>query len=555
MSDFENDDIDEVDEIEFDYDEGDESSFVFESEDEYESEEEPRPAKFSPGRSNDDKSSKYNDTVYHPWTLAIFIQKQFLDKLEKLKGAKLPNCSESDLLIMLQSRKWQPDDVINDFYDNKQQLYSSSGIPMPPLVSHNTFENKKFACTICCESYDMVTVYSLTCGHEFCINCYYHYIYNEIGHGRLISCITPECNYKIPHDDLEEILYYIEGKNELVRIERVLSSNRLLDSTAKIYIDAHASYKWCPSTDCTNFTELIHSPGQDETRENESKDISKVPIVACLDSHEFCFGCKYENHLPCPCWIVKKWIQKCEDDSETANWIEANTHSCPKCGSAIEKNGGCNHMICKKCKSEFCWICMGNWSEHNNSYYRCNRFREENVEEETKKTKSRLSLNRYLHFYKRFTVHESSMEGDRRTIDKINNIARLYMELRRTEGESNKGPKILSWNEIQFLPDAIHSLTNGRKTLKWTYTFAFYLGDSNFSTIFEGNQNYLNKTVEDLSEIFEKILKEGKYNNIETLLKKKNKIIALSDLITLRQRTLISSAEYYLNQDLLSFVI
>lgn len=197
---------------------------------------------------------------------------------------------------------------------------------------------------------------------------------------------------------------------------------------------------------------------------------------------------------------------------------------------------------------------MGNWSEHNNSYYRCNRFREENVEEETKKTKSRLSLNRYLHFYKRFTVHESSMEGDRRTIDKINNIARLYMELRRTEGESNKGPKILSWNEIQFLPDAIHSLTNGRKTLKWTYTFAFYLGDSNFSTIFEGNQNYLNKTVEDLSEIFERILKEGKHNNIETLLKNKNKIIALSDLITLRQRTLISSAEYYLNQDLLSFV-
>lgn len=536
----------DIDEIEFDYND-DESSFEFETEGEYDSDDEPSSAQFAPGLANDDKASKYNGTVYHPWALSVFVQKQFLDKLDKLKGANLP-CSDSDLLIMLQGRKWHPDDVINDFYDNTRQLYVSSGLPQPPIASNNTFESKPFDCAICCETYDLVTVYSLTCNHEFCINCYYQYVYNEVGHGRLISCINTDCNYTIPHDDIEEILYRIEGKDELVKIERPLSANRLLVATAKIYIDSHSAYKWCPSADCTNFTELIRS---DEMDEPESTDISRVPIVACLEGHEFCFGCKYENHLPCPCWIVKKWIQKCEDDSETANWIEANTHSCPKCDSAIEKNGGCNHMVCKKCKYEFCWICMGNWSDHNNSYYKCNQFREVDVEEVSKKTKSRLSLNRYLHFYKRFSVHESSMEGDRRTIGKINNVARLYMEQRRTEGD---GPSILSWNEIQFLPDAIHSLTNGRKTLKWTYTFAFYLGDSNFLTIFEENQNYLNNTVEGLSEIFERILKEGKYNNIETLLKNKNKIIGLSDLITSRQRTLISSAEYYLNQGLLSFV-
>ena len=25
------------------------------------------------------------------------------------------------------------------------------------------------------------------------------------------------------------------------------------------------------------------------------------------------------------------WLKKCEDDSETANWINANTKDCPKC--------------------------------------------------------------------------------------------------------------------------------------------------------------------------------------------------------------------------------
>ena len=60
-----------------------------------------------------------------------------------------------------------------------------------------------------------------------------------------------------------------------------------------------------------------------------------------------------------------------------ALWVAANTKKCPRCSTAIEKDEGCNHMSCRKCRYEFCWICMQDWSLHSNTtggYFQCNRF-------------------------------------------------------------------------------------------------------------------------------------------------------------------------------------
>ena len=49
------------------------------------------------------------------------------------------------------------------------------------------------------------------------------------------------------------------------------------------------------------------------------------------------------------------------------------TVACPKCGIFIEKNGGCQHIRCIKCRYEFCWFCQQSYAgyRHQNNEIFC----------------------------------------------------------------------------------------------------------------------------------------------------------------------------------------
>ena len=65
------------------------------------------------------------------------------------------------------------------------------------------------------------------------------------------------------------------------------------------------------------------------------------------------------------------------NDLANALWLAANTRPCPRCQLPIEKDEGCNHMTCRKCRYDFCWICREPWKLHTQAtggYFQCNRF-------------------------------------------------------------------------------------------------------------------------------------------------------------------------------------
>ena len=64
----------------------------------------------------------------------------------------------------------------------------------------------------------------------------------------------------------------------------------------------------------------------------------------------------------------------------------------------------------------------------------------------------------------------------------------------------------MSWIEVQFLRKAVDVLSECRRTLMFTYAFAFYLKRDNNAIIFETNQKDLEMETEQLSGFLERDL-------------------------------------------------
>lgn len=123
--------------------------------------------------------------------------------------------------------------------------------------------------------------------------------------------------------------------------------------------------KWCPGKRCENAMRI------------QSKDESRANMVRCNCGLIWCFSCLQEGHWPATCKQIK-WYNETHDrkhssdpdaNEKTLEWLKKYTQDCPKCHSPIEKNGGCNHMVCKSCSSAFCWVCLGAWT--GGSHYNC----------------------------------------------------------------------------------------------------------------------------------------------------------------------------------------
>lgn len=281
-----------------------------------------------------------------------------------------------------------------------------------------------------------------------------------------------------------KLLQSAKPKQELIKSPMILSSSYPKTSQLNKKIESIKNEKQSLTRKCDSIVWI--------------KSELAAKRVTCTDCNsKYCFLCLLPYHAPNSCSTIKKWLSKCQDDSETRNYLLVHTQDCPKCHVCIEKNGGCSHMTCYRCKHEFCWVCKNDWKSHGASYD-CNRYKG-NPEQDS----AREALNRYTHYYHRWVNHSNSLKFEKAFKEQCQ--LKIQGKIMNKEGGT-----LVDW---EFLTEAVEHLTRARYTLQYTYPYAFYLEENNSKKmLFENIQAELEREVENLSHSLEKATLNDKFN-------------------------------------------
>jgi len=400
-----------------------------------------------------------------------------------MEVAEVLGVPSSAATVLMRDHRWAKERLFSSFFDNPDKVQKKCGVAsrcscqgdrkLPP-------RSGKVTCNICFDDIDPKEMIQMPCGHEFCETCWYGFLYTSLEKGP--ACVLETC----PQQGCTEVI-----TEEVVARAAPDQLPKFQSYQLRSFVDTYSLTRWCPGPGCES---IALAP--------QNKELDDIPVTKCdTCSTEFCIKCGDEPHAPITCKSLARWAEKCRNESETANWILANTKPCPKCNTRIEKNQGCNHMTCCKCRYEFCWICMGNWADHGantGGYYKCNKFDPQNDGDQSDAAKAKRELDRYLHYYKRYHAHSQACDFARKSVKETE--ARMVL-LQEQNTDS-------TWTDVEFLKTANEQLVVCRRVLKYTYAFAFYLADVQKRERFEYHQEMLERFTENLSELSEKPLRE-----------------------------------------------
>lgn len=402
----------------------------------------------------------------------VFDEKELYHEQHKLveEVAQVLDIGSSVAMILLRHFGWNKERLFEGYYLDPAAAKEAAGVKYAEELVPSIPDDQHVMCIICCDTLPPKDMYGMGCGHLFCKPCWRSYLSLKVAEGPL--CIMTTC----PAHGCKEVVNDHVFREFTVEEDYQKYSRFLLRS----YVDINKCVKWCPSPGCNK---AISSSGG-------------LSAVKCACGCLFCPRCGEEAHSPVTCEQLAAWQEKCRNESETANWILANTKKCPKCSVRIEKNQGCNHMTCRSCRHEFCWICLQDWSKHGantGGYYKCNRYDDEGASSDTEVARAKAELDRYLHYYQRYANHS---EAGKFAVSSRAKAEEKMIELQQKNHNT-------SWIDVQFLNAATEQLIECRRVLKYTYVLGYYLSPGKERDLFEYLQENLEKNTERLSELSE----------------------------------------------------
>ena len=149
-------------------------------------------------------------------------------------------------------------------------------------------------------------------------------------------------------------------------------------------------------------------------------------------------------------------------------------------------------------------VFLAPWREHQSR--QCNVYRGQTLEKN--KSKVRENLDRYVHYLTRYRQHSQSLDLESKLIS-----------LTEKKEDVLAAAKTCSHTIRLALKKAVEVLHQCRRTLKYSYAFAYYLYQNNQAEVFEQNQADLERATEALSGFLENEI-DAEQNISATLMNK-----------------------------------
>uniref|UniRef100_A0A668TKA8 RBR-type E3 ubiquitin transferase n=1 Tax=Oreochromis aureus TaxID=47969 RepID=A0A668TKA8_OREAU len=261
-----------------------------------------------------------------------------------------------------------PPDERNSPQSEEQTLSGLFLTPSQTLLSHiliynaaqkqKVFATTVFDCGVCFMGRLGSECVKLSpCGHVFCRACLCEFCTVQITEGNVrgVTCPQADCAGAPTPAQVQSLV----GEKLFDRYDRLLLQNTL---------DSMSDVTYCPRTSCGSAVILEKS--------------SKAALCSAC-GFAFCVICRKTYHGTGKCETKKKYAERyiidlgsrerkrllenrygCNllvsimENKLSNNWIANNSKSCPECFSRIEKDGGCDRMMCTRCKRIFCWNCL-----------------------------------------------------------------------------------------------------------------------------------------------------------------------------------------------------
>ncbi|RWS28685.1 E3 ubiquitin-protein ligase RNF14-like protein [Leptotrombidium deliense] len=225
-------------------------------------------------------------------------------------------------------------------------------------MAKNTLEE---ICIVCfTETLSSETI-NLECRHIICKECIALYIRHLVDNKQVESVICPKDGC-----DCELTFYHISTivpKDLLNEFDKCLMDN---------YLNKKDDIVWCPQAHC-RFPVFLN----ENMTEGRCPKCKLAFCAKCGEQYHGIRECnefvdehekkqvlhRYMNGSETEKAMLQRKYTKNKLEKEVENLlsnqcINRKCKQCPNCKVNIEKNEGCNKIICTKCKSYFCWLCL-----------------------------------------------------------------------------------------------------------------------------------------------------------------------------------------------------